>query len=362
MAACITAVSCIAAAQDKREKEQTPSEAVLELQTLENNSQKPPQLVFEREDMRYKNTDKPEGVIAPEGELQWGNLTLGEHSYLTCIEKKGDKFTKLYLDKNNNKNLAEETPIENDGGRGISFVVDSIKGAFRFQGALLSFDMKVHFMPGYDQSLVVFTAYTGTIKTELGEFELTWLPGENPSIRRLTEKGPYQVLVVGRKKLSADVSLKNGKVVASYAVVEDGLVPVETSDSLQEIELYVEKPKFIVTRCLPGDGKIYIPKGKYDAVNCIIKKNKDDVEYGISLGFADNELEIKDSIKIKAEPLTLKPDLAQENGAVTAKPRMHNADGREARVFKFNGSLEAPKLVIKDAEGKEVASHVFVYG
>ena len=64
------------------------------------------------ENFKIQNTQKPEGVTAPEGELTWGKLVLGKKSYTACYTEKDRRLARLWVDIDNDKNLKEETPEE----------------------------------------------------------------------------------------------------------------------------------------------------------------------------------------------------------------------------------------------------------
>ena len=54
-------------------------------------------------------------------------------------------------------------------------------------------------------------------------------------------------------------------------------------------------------------------------------------------------------------------DIGERSGVTPGDIKQIRSISRKARVFKYGGKIEPLKLAVKDAEGKEVASHVFEY-
>ncbi len=337
-------------------------EAVLKLQT--SDAQNPFHSVNTRE-IQYESTLKPGGVVSPEGELDWGRLTLGRRSYLLCITRENGKLTKLYLDRDTDKNLAEETPVQAmQVGRWVYFVLESVPGEFALGENSISIKMRLLIMPVLRGYVPVCTAYVGKIKDAGDKASIVWVPGKWPYFRPALWKSECPVLYIGSKKLiigQNDVAFKDGKVVATYRVEkgEESLIPVAAPKWLHSVRLFRQR---FETVCLPADGKLFLRKGKCAFLSLGFVKESEGVSCEADAVFP-GDLVIREGMTLgKLEPLTLAIEVSQKDSSVSITPSLTDASGRQTSLSKNCKPVPAPKLIIKDPGGKEVANHQFEYG
>jgi hypothetical protein len=308
---------------------------------------------------------KPEGVTAPEGKLSWGRLVLGKRSYLVCAIEKDRKLAKFWVDRDGDKDLKEETPVEMKGSYNS---LGGVTGEFELGEGTLKKEMRVCVLlyslrNGY---VAICTKYSGKVKAEGQDFTVTWVPGQEPRFRQASWRMEFPTLYIGKKKLSMgtkNLALKDGKIVGKWELEEDKeLVEAKAPENLRAVTLH-KREKGWNAASMPVEGKIYLPRGTFSAVWADMRKKGEDGEYRLRVLLGSRGFEIKEGINLgPVEPLMLAPVVGQRGGKVYIKANLASALKGRVSLLKNGGRLQPPKLTVKDADGKEVASHVFKPG
>ena len=338
-------------------------EVSLELQTRKANEP----FASRSDAIKYlKYETKPDGVVAPEGASDWGRITLGEKSYILCVVT-GKEKDKLYLDRDSDQDLAEETPLESKKTENYSFfTLDDLVGEFKVGEKTLTAKMRLVFSPKLTPLrgwMPVCTAYTGKVKIEDKSFTVVWVPGNKPHIAPIMKaisRGPLQRLLVGNKELLLkEVSLKEEKVVLNYTVtVKEDFLPVEVPANLKSLMVFLGRSREI---CVPIEGKVFLPKGKKRYLYLGFTKKSEGSEYELLV--FQRELDVKEDTKIPPpEPLKLALKVQQRKGTVWIEVKLTDTNGRGVYILKNGERLEPPVLKVKDENGKEVAEHKYRCG
>ena len=176
----------------------------------------------------------------------------------------------------------------------------------------------------------------------------------------------FPTIFFGRKKLTmgtGNLTIKEEKITGKWELVEEkDLVEAKTPDNLHAVTLHKRTSGWNAAS-VPADGKVYLPAGKYSAVWADIRKKGEDGEYRLRVLLGSNNYEIKDGLSFgPVEPLILAPQVTQRGGKVYIRANLSSALKGRTNLTKNGGRLDPPKLTITDAEGNEVASHVFKPG
>jgi len=313
-----------------------------------------------------KYMEKPEGIVAPEGASHWGKLVLGEKRYLLCVVS-GKEKDRLYLDRDSDKDLAEETPLESEKTENYSFFkLDDLLGKFKIGEKTLTLKMRIVFSPKLTPLrgwLPVCTAYTGKIKIEGITFTVVWVPGNRPHITpimRTVSREPLRRLLVGNKELLLkEVRLKEEKVLLDYTVtVKEDFLPVEVPANLKTLTVFQRRSAEI---CIPIKNKVFLPKGRkrYNYLGFVEESEGSKYEMFV----LHRELDVKEGAKIlPPEPLKLALKVQQRKGTVWIGAELIDAQKRGVHIFKDGKLLEPPVLKVKDENGKEVTEHRYRCG
>lgn len=317
--------------------------------------------------VRFEGTARPEGVTPPEGDLIWGRLILGEKSYTVCILTEDDK-EKLYIDRDGDMNLKEETPLEtekNSQGYGF-FSIDGLSGEFKVGEESLSVKMRIVFSPKLTRLrgwLPVCTAFLGNIEVEGRTLTVVWVPGNRPILQSpipSMSRAPLTSIHVGRNEISLkeEITLKGNRPVVNYtSTVDEDSLPADADESLSAALVYSDRSYRV---CLPSKGKLFLPKKANYLYFSFIKEEKDD-KFELLVfrrGFKDEE-----EMKIPSpEPLKLALNIEQEPGIIWITPELTDASGNALHILKNGERLKPPVLRVKDTEGKEVVKHTYKCG
>jgi hypothetical protein len=334
------------------------------LEKVENKTVNP-QAYLKTDSLKCEKTEKPEGVTAPEAELSWGRLVLGKRSYIICGVEKNRKLAKLWVDCDSDKDLKEETPVEM---KGKSVSVGNLTGEFELGEGTWKKEMQVWILSsslrnGY---VGICEKYTGKFEAEGMKFTVNWFPGQEPRLRPESWRMEFPTFYFGKKKLSMgtkNLSLKDGKITAKWELAEDKeLVEADALENLHAVTLHKRVLGWNAAS-VPVKGKVYLPQGNFSAVWADMRKKGEDGEYRLRVLLGSRDFEIKDKLTLGApEPLTLAPVVTQRGDKVYVKANLTSALKGRVSLLKNGGRLNPPKLTVKDADGKEVASHVFKPG
>ena len=336
------------------------NEVVLEKQANKSGS---PRAYLKTDELKYEKIDAPEGAKAPEGELEWGKITVGKNSYIVCITKEEKKLTSLYLDADNDNDFAEERPAKL---KGSFIIIEGVPLEFEVAGGTLIDKASIAILQytprnGY---LGISTKYAGSAEVEGKKVRIDWIPGQKPRLFPEGQRLGFAAYYFGKKKLALkgdSVTLKDGKVVADCVLEEDeGLVEAKAGSMLQYITLHQGREG---VACVADEGKLYLPKGKYTVAWGYFSKKVEEDTYELRVLLGSRNFEIKDDYKLgEIEPLKLSATVTQRADKVSVRASLTNASGGRVTLTKNKKALPPPKLSIKDAEGKEVATHVFKPG
>jgi len=311
--------------------------------------------------------EAPEGVTAPEGSLQWGALSIGEYGYIACVVMENNAPKKLYLDRDGDKNLAEETPVEVllFMNRFPVFRLNDV--AFKFKLGESALDGKVPLWVTHSAtSAVIFkAAYVGKVKTECGDVTIAWAPGSDgvlalpPSLASL-----YNVIYITDKKfeiIKNSLTVRNGKLFAKYELkTVEGIASLKAPAGLTALVAYNEDGTQVPA--LPSGDKVCLPKKTYNFITIVIKKELENIRWELT-SYISN-FEAKNGAEIGAVlPLSCDLKITQNGGQIIFQPSIADASGRAARIVNNKDVvLFAPTLIIKDGDGKEIAKHAFQPG
>jgi hypothetical protein len=338
-------------------------EVELKLQTVEVDN---PLGVIKSDKHQLETITRPKGVTAPSGKggkLVWYRLLLGKYRYLVCIiEKSGKKgkLTRLFLDKDGDKDLKEETPVEAKLRWGNPyFIVDGVTGEFKVGDNSVTGKMRVWIVPAAGGNLFFSTGLLGEISVEGKKFTLAWVPGNKPYFLLASWKEKFFTLCVGNKKLSVNaksIAVKDGKVLATYKIKEDKkLIEVKVpsgKEGLTTVEL-LQQPNTVA--CMPSDGRVFLPGGMYPVAWATFDKKSEGASY--SLNILLQGFEVKEGTTISpAEPLELALSVQQSGNRIAICASLTDASKRPAFVYKDGELAKPPTLKIINPEGEEVVA------
>ena len=337
----------------------------VELKPYTTDVKNPVQTIKTKE-LSYDAAEKPEGAKAPEGDLEWGKLTLGKQSYTTCTVKKDGKYTSLYFDADGDNDLAEEKPVAvRMRGNIPLFDLADVPGEFTMGEETLSTKLCLSVTPLYGGYLFSCTAYAGEFKIGDGSFVIIWVPTNEPLIRPKEWEFGVPTVYYGKKKASAalkGITLKEGKVKASYSLTdEDGLVELEAPKGLSFVMLYQRN---FYGAFIPIGGKLHLKEGMHNVAVASFRKEQEGKRYELRIMLSSHGgYEVKKETKIgAAEPLTLFPKVEIKGVAVSVTASLLDTQNRDVSIGRDGEPLDPPKLKITDPDGKEVATHEFVPG
>ena len=135
---------------------------------------------------------------------------------------------------------------------------------------------------------------------------------------------------------------------------------VKAGSLLQHITLHQGRDGIA---CLAEEGKAFLPKGKYTAALGYFSKKVGEDVYDLRVLLGSGNFEVNEDTKLgEIEPLTLKAAVSQRADKVSIGASLTSTTGGRVTLTKNKRSLPPPKLVIKDSEGSEVATHTFKPG
>lgn len=327
---------------------------------------KSPVQTTESKDLRYDTATQPEGAKAPEGELDWGSLTLGKRSYLVCAVLKDGKHSKLYLDADGDKDLAEEKPVAVRDRGGIPFFdLEGVEGEFKVGTETLSVKMRLSVTPVYGGYVFSCTAYAGEFKIGDGSFAVVWVPTNAPLVRPTGWEFGVPTLYYGKHKVTVqqkDIAIKDGNVKASYKVAEEEeLAELDAPKGLSFVMLYGRN---FYAAFLPSGGKLHLTKGTHNTAVASFRKEREGKRYELRVMLSSQGgYEVKDDTKIgEAEPLKLTPSVEVKGSSISVTASLLDARKRDVAIGRDGEPIPPPKLKITDPNGKEAAAHEFVPG
>ncbi|TET36855.1 MAG: hypothetical protein E3J72_07635 [Planctomycetota bacterium] len=358
----------------------TASIAFAEEVTLEPVKAKNPAYSRGREIRCQILTECPEGVKAPEGELGWANLRLGKNNMLLAFADDSEKGCILYVDRDMDKNLAEEealtgTSYSRQNYSRDTFDLNEMPGLFKVGDTELSLDMSLRIIRSTSKyqgqkriyyQVSTFTTYQGKIKAFEKDWKITWIPGQDPTLQASGTASYISGYHFGRKRILLtrdNISLKKEKIICTFETKEDEtLVPVSVPEGLTSLTI-MKRGNNIWINCLPEKSKVYLEEGDYYNVRyeIVVKSDADTWKLSASRSGAlkvDKNTAIPD-----VEPLTLEvTPTFRDNGKITLKPSLTAQGGTRIRIYKNNQMFPAPDLIIKDSEGNELARTTLKYG
>lgn len=335
-------------------------EVVLEKQA---NSSGRPMAYFKTDKLKYDRISAPDSAKAPDGDLEWGRLTVGKRSYNVCLTKERNMFTKLYLDADADNDFAEETPAKL---RGSFITIEGMPVEFEVAGGTLIDKTNIFILQytprnGY---VGISTKYSGSAEVEGKKVRIDWTPGQQPQLYPEGWRQGFSAYYFGKKKLTlkgGGVTLKDGKVAAECVLQEEeGLVEVPGGDLLKYVTLHQGRDG---VACVAEEGKAYMPKGKYSVAYGYFGKKVGDDVYDMRVLLGSRNFEVKEGFKPgEFEPLKLSATISQRANRISFRANLTSASGGSVALAKNKKALSPPKLVIKDSEGNEIATHTFKPG
>jgi len=352
---------------------------------LERFERKTGPLAYVKSDnLKWEKIQKPDDVKAPDGKLVWARLILGKRIYLTCIKSettgafrmkgntlvKEEIFKHLYIDRDRDKDLAEETPVEGKGNQNArQFIVEGLTGEFQIKDSLLVEVVRLCIMSYTISSgqVGVCFRYTGKVKIDDEEFSITWIPGSEPTLNHRTYGMRTTAFFFGKKKLSVpsvSIVMKEEGLYASIETIEESenLVELAVNETLHNIT--VNKQDLSNLICIPRKGKVYLPKNvNYRYIWAEFRKNTEKGEFRLRVQIGSRNAEIDDSIKLMpVEPLKLTTKVTKRNDKVSLRAYLTGALGQRVTLYPVGRKIAPPVLKIKDTEGTVVAEHTFKPG
>ncbi|MHC4664270.1 MAG: hypothetical protein ACYS8W_21615 [Planctomycetota bacterium] len=312
--------------------------------------------------IRYiKIAAPPKDVKAPEGELTWCRLLLGRSLYLMCVVLDGYEWKKLYIDRDGDNDLIEETPIElaeHPAGFEV-FVIEDLPAKFKVGESELDLKIRVGFFPNSFYSLLLWNKYEGKIKTGGTDIPVTWTPGrEKVSLVQSADSKVY----IGGKSIEMDgggMKLKEGKIVAAYELKDAGNMVELEVPSEASLVFALDGQHWI--NAYRGDGKICLPAGKYQYARIYISKELEGKKFLATSLYG--EFEAKEGAGFgEIEPMKLAVTPANRMGRMYLSPTFTDASGKTAVVFADGFEISPPVLTLKDSGGKQIATHTFERG
>ncbi|MHC5037917.1 MAG: hypothetical protein ACYTHM_11440 [Planctomycetota bacterium] len=315
-----------------------------------------------------KLKEMPEAAKGPEGTLAWAELQLGDHKTLFCVRLEQDSAV-IYFDRDRDRDLAEETPVTGRHmgryrTRGYDFDLEDISAAFRFRNTILSHALRLRIRYPFQWGVQVFTVYNGRIEVAGETCLVTWVPGQKPVLRLpAITTGKIRDIHFGRKRVDFGgeaVQVKDGNVIATYTVADDeSLVAVSVPKGLSKLNASWDTKTWTV--CKPVEDKVYLSPGIYFRAEAVIEREVKGTRWWLSVMVKDFEVAEGSRFRGPIEPLSVSVSLRQRGGAVVLQSAFTDSVKRGVILYK-DGEPLAPRLVIKDAEGAEVADWWLRYG
>jgi hypothetical protein len=320
--------------------------------------------------VRYEKISAPEGVTAPEGTLRWGRLHVGKKSHLLCMVMKGRQEGCLWLDRDGDRDLKEETPVKTAMllGRLPSFRLKDVPGEFEVAGKILPLAMNLQVVPMISemQGLVFLnTVMTGSVAVDGQQLDLRWFPGGSPYISpavKLLRPMEIARLRIGGMEITASeaLTLADGKLRGSFTAAEaaDG-VACSAPDGLGCI-MVNEKRKIFVY--MPGNGKVHLPRGKLSRPQYLYGASTESVTYNLAV--LGKDLEVEEGLVLKDQgTVSIGLEVKTKDGKAVFSATMTSHAGNRIQVFKDGVPLPAlPSLRVLDPEGNVLAKHRFTAG
>jgi hypothetical protein len=315
-----------------------------------------------------KLPEAPEAAKGPEGNLAWAELQLGVQKALLCIRLEEDSAS-LYFDRDGDKDLVEETPVRGRHmgryrTRGYDFDLDEVSAVFRFRNTVLSHSLRIRIQYPFHWGVQVFTVYNGRIELFGETCLVTWVPGQKPILRLpAITTGKIRDVHFGRKRIDfgeKSVLVKEGKVVGTYRIVDDeALVAVSVPEGLSKLNVSWDTKTWTI--CKPEKNKVYLSEGVYYRAEAVIDRTAQGSHWWLSIMVKDFEAVEGTSFRGPIEPLSIRVSVRQRGGAAVIQPAFTDSAKRGVILYR-DGEPVTPRLVIKDADGAEVADWWLRYG
>lgn len=319
---------------------------------------------MKRQLMNFRLLHKaPAGAVAPEHKtLIWGILNLGAKAYNICIgmEQLGAETPLVYVDRDNDLNLKEETPVQGEMTAGIKkglryqFVIRKLPAEFTVQETKLEPTLNILFMfigARFGQ-ICPLSAYRAKVNALGRDYFITWIPGQEPVIQKDNEFSRSTKVFAGRSSFKLDekcLKIKSGKVFVTYTTgVDNTLVAVSIPDGITSVNVWGRSCGTFY--CKPEDGKIYLPECQ---CRISLEVEKSDGKNTWKITFAIRRFNVTEGAKVEDfEPLSIRVTKYTLRG-FGIRPVFADAKGRKVVLYR-NGKMFSPDLVIKDSAGSVV--------
>lgn len=319
-----------------------------------------------------------EAAKAPEGDLSWGRLRLGETAYLYAVRgslaRTGtlDPSDRLFLDRDRDGDLAEETPLSSEyfpghmPGYGYSaFDADGLSA--RLPGAgpggeALELAVSIRLQP--HQTVASFTALCAAVPGFSGSLQVSWMPGSD----LLLQDRPHGLEAAaafrgpGRLRLPAPdaLSFRDGAPVCTLRwetkedlaamTVPPGTVLLTAQQQLGPVPL---------TYVAPVDGQARMPAGRWTLRMALRRKDGD---RSWTLAVERRNATVSDGGSFgPVEPLTGSISVRTAEDALFFTPAWKDASGQDVvRVSCQGVRLDGPAFDLETPEGDVALTYTFV--